>query len=301
MTNIAIIGQSAFGEKVTLEVSKIKDCKIVGIFSPPDQDNDPLYQYAIANNINVLRFDRLRSKLAIEEFKKLEVDLLVMAYVTDIVPMDIINNPKKGTIQYHPSLLPKHRGPSSINWSIINGDNNTGITIFWPDEGLDTGPILMQKKVQIASDDTTGSLYFNKLFPIGVKAMIDSIKLVISNKAPKKTQDEKQASYESWCSKKEIDWDKEPNEIYNLIRGCDPQPGAWTKIDSKIVSLYNCKIEENEDFNIRKNLMVENKKVSVGLKNKKITLGRIKDQKGKKVNAYDWFEENNLSSKSKLG
>ncbi len=301
MTNIAIIGQSAFGEKVTLEVSKIKDCKIVGIFSPPDQDNDPLYQYAIANNINVLRFDRLRSKLAIEEFKKLEVDLLVMAYVTDIVPMDIINNPKKGTIQYHPSLLPKHRGPSSINWAIINGDNNTGITIFWPDKGLDTGPILMQKKVQISSDDTTGSLYFNKLFPIGVKAMIDSIKLVISNKAPKEIQDEKQASYESWCSKKEIDWDKEPNEIYNLIRGCDPQPGAWTKIDSKIVSLYNCNIEENEDINIRKNFIIENKKVSVGLKNKKITLGRIKDEKGKKINAYEWFEENNLSSKSKLG
>lgn len=301
MTNIAIIGQSAFGEKVTLEVSKIKDCKIVGIFSPPDQDNDPLYQYAIANNINVLRFDRLRSKLAIEEFKKLEVDLLVMAYVTDIVPMDIINNPKKGTIQYHPSLLPKHRGPSSINWAIINGDNNTGITIFWPDKGLDTGPILMQKKVQISSDDTTGSLYFNKLFPIGVKAMIDSIKLVISNKAPKEIQDEKQASYESWCSKKEIDWDKEPNEIYNLIRGCDPQPGAWTKIDSKIVSLYNCNIEENEDINIRKNFIIENKKVSVALKNKKITLGRIKDEKGKKINAYEWFEENNLSSKSKLG
>ena len=102
-------------------------------------------------------------------------------------------------------------------------------------------------------------------------------------------------------AKKEIDWDKEPNEIYNLIRGCDPQPGAWTKIDSKIVSLYNCNIEENEDINIRKNFIIENKKVSVGLKNKKITLGRIKDQKGKKINAYEWFEENNLSSKSKLG
>jgi len=206
MTNIAIIGQSAFGENVASEVSKIKDCKIVGIFTPHNHDNDPLYQYALKNKINIYRFKKLRSIKAIEEFKKLEVDLLVMAYVTDIVPMEIINNPTKGTIQYHPSLLPKHRGPSSINWAIINGDKSTGITIFWPDEGLDTGPILMQKEVDISPDDTTGSLYFEKLFPMGVNSLVNSIKLVISNKAPKIIQDELNASYESWCSKKEIDW-----------------------------------------------------------------------------------------------
>jgi len=301
MIKIAIIGQSNFGENVASEISKIDDCAIVGIFTPPNQDKDPLYQFGTTNNINVLRFDKLRSKTAIKEFIKLEVDLLVMAYVTDIVPMEIINNPNKGTIQYHPSLLPKHRGPSSINWAIINGDNSTGITIFWPDEGLDTGPILMQKKVHISPDDTTGTLYFNKLFPIGVESMIDSIKLVISNKAPKIIQDEKKSTYESWCSKKEIDWDKDPDEIYNLIRGCDPQPGAWTKIESKTVSLYNCNIEENNNININKSFIIENKKVSVGLKNKKITLGRIKDEKGKKVNAFEWFEENNFTNNSKLG
>jgi methionyl-tRNA formyltransferase len=301
MIKIAIIGQSNFGENVASEISKIDDCAIVGIFTPPNQDKDPLYQFGTTNNINVLRFDKLRSKTAIKEFIKLKVDLLVMAYVTDIVPMEIINNPNKGTIQYHPSLLPKHRGPSSINWAIINGDNSTGITIFWPDEGLDTGPILMQKKVHISPDDTTGTLYFNKLFPIGVESMIDSIKLVISNKAPKIIQDEKKSTYESWCSKKEIDWDKDPDEIYNLIRGCDPQPGAWTKIESKTVSLYNCNIEENNNININKSFIIENKKVSVGLKNKKITLGRIKDEKGKKVNAFEWFEENNFTNNSKLG
>ena len=301
MTNIAIIGQSAFGENVASEVSKIKDCKIVGIFTPHNHDNDPLYQYALKNKINIYRFKKLRSIKAIEEFKKLEVDLLVMAYVTDIVPMEIINNPTKGTIQYHPSLLPKHRGPSSINWAIINGDKSTGITIFWPDEGLDTGPILMQKEVDISPDDTTGSLYFEKLFPIGVNSLVNSIKLVISNKAPKIIQDELNASYESWCSKKEIDWDKDPNQIYNLIRGCDPQPGAWTKIDSKIVSIYNCKLEKNENITIRKKFIIENKKISVGLNDKKITIGRIKDLKGQKVDAYQWFEENNITNNSNLG
>ena len=301
MTNIAIIGQSAFGEKVTSEVSKIEGCNIVGIFTPPNQDNDPLYQYGITQNMNILRYEKLRSKNAIKEFKKLNVDLLVMAYVTDIVPMEIINNPKKGTIQYHPSLLPKHRGPSSINWAVINGEKKTGITIFWPDEGLDTGPVLMQKEVDISTDDTTGSLYFNKLFPLGVSSLVESVKLVISDKAPKIKQDEKKASYESWCSKKEINWDKDPNDIYNLIRGCDPQPGAWTKIDSKTVFLYNCKFMNSDEIDINKKLIIKNKTVSVGLGNKKLIIGRIKDHNGKKIDAYEWFEENKLTDSSKLG
>lgn len=301
MINIAIIGQSTFGEKVATEVTKIKNCNIVGIFTPPNNDDDPLYKYGIINNLNILRFEKLRSKNAIEEFKKLNVDLLVMAYVTDIVPMEIINNPKKGTIQYHPSLLPKHRGPSSINWAVINGDNQTGISIFWPDEGLDTGPILMQKEVEISPDDTTGSLYFNKLFPIGVTSLVDSIKLVISDNAPKIKQDEKKSTYESWCSKKEINWNKDPDEIYNLIRGCDPQPGAWTKIDSRTVFLYNCKIEDNFEKHKRGQIIIKDKTVCVALGNKKIIIGRIKEQSGKKINAYEWFEENKITDSLKLG
>ncbi len=301
MNNIGIIGQSAFGEKVVTEITKLNNCKIVGIFTPHNNNNDPLYEYAIKNNLNILRFERLRSKSAIEEFKKLDVDVLVMAYVTDIVPMEIINNPKKGTIQYHPSLLPNHRGPSSINWAVINGDNKTGISIFWPDDGLDTGPILMQKEVEISPNDTTGSLYFNKLFPLGVDAMIDSLKLVLDNNAPKIKQDEKKATYESWCSKKEINWDKDPDVIYNLIRGCDPQPGAWTKIDSRTVFLYDCKLVDNFVTDEKEKLVINDKKVSVGLGKKKLIIGRIKEQGGKKVDAYEWFEANKLNKSAKLG
>ena len=105
-------------------------------------------------------------------------DLCIMAYVTDIVPQEMISYPKLGTIQYHPSLLPKNRGPSSINWAIINGEDETGISIFWPDKGLDTGPILMQKKVKISEEDSVGSLYFNKLFPMGIEAILESIKKI---------------------------------------------------------------------------------------------------------------------------
>ena len=223
-----------------------------------------------------------------------------MAYVTDIVPLEIINNPSKGTIQYHPSLLPAHRGPSSINWAVINGDKKTGITIFWPDEGLDTGPILLQEEVEISNHDTTGSLYFNKLFPVGVDSMIKSIKLVLKNKAPKIKQNEKNATYESWCSAQEINWDKPSNQIYNIIRGCDPQPGAWTNINSEKVFLYDCKISDSNN-KINKKFIIKNKEISIGLNDKKIILGRVKPVGGVKVNAYEWFMSKNLTTNTKLG
>ena len=300
MNRIAIIGQSAFGAEVASEISKIENVKIVGIITPTNQDKDPLYQYGIKENLNVMTFSKIKSKEAINIFFELKVDLLVMAYVTDIVPLEIINNPSKGTIQYHPSLLPIHRGPSSINWAIINGDKKTGITIFWPDEGLDTGPILLQEEVEISDNDTTGSLYFNKLFPIGVNSIINSIKLVLKNEAPKIKQNENNATYESWCSTQEIDWNKPANEIYNLIRGCDPQPGAWTNINSEKVFLYDCKLSDANN-KINKKFIIKNKEISIGLNDKKIILGRVKPADGVKVNAYEWFMSKNLTANSKIG
>ena len=124
----------------------------------------------------------------------------------------MLDAPKLGTIQYHPSLLPKHRGPSSINWPIIQGETRTGITIFWPDEALDEGPILLQKEVAIGPHDTLGSLYFDHLFPMGVDAMVEAIDLVRAGKAPRIAQDDSQATYESWCRKADarIDWSGRP-------------------------------------------------------------------------------------------
>ena len=125
----------------------------------------------------------------LEQMRSLNADLCVMAYVTLLVPEPVLNAPRLGSIQYHPSLLPLHKGPSSINWPIIFGETKTGLSIFWPDEGLDTGPILLQKEVEIAPDDTLGSLYFNHLFPMGVAAMVEGVDLVRDGKAPRIEQD----------------------------------------------------------------------------------------------------------------
>jgi len=226
---IVLIGQAAFGEK-TLEALVEMGEEVVGVYTNPDTPGreNPLKIRAIQLGVPVFQPENMRAPEVYQEYIKLKPDLNVMAFVTDIVPEPILNYPGLGTIQYHPSLLPRHRGGSAINWAVINGETKTGPTIFWPDNSIDTGPILMQKEVDIAPDDTVGSLYFNKLFPLGIEAIKESIALIRQGRAPRIPQDESQATYEGLCTQAVIDWNEPVQKIYNLIRGTNPQPGAAT-------------------------------------------------------------------------
>ena len=181
---IVIHGQQAFGKAVLEALIKRKE-DIVGVYCAPDKKGvDPLKEFAQAQGLTVHQPKSWKDPATWEQLKSLDADLCVMAYVTLFVPSQALNMPRLGTIQYHPSLLPMHRGPSSINWPIIQGSKKTGLTIFWPDDGLDEGPILLQKAVDIGPDDTLGTIYFNKLFPMGVEAMLEAVDLVKAGKAP---------------------------------------------------------------------------------------------------------------------
>jgi methionyl-tRNA formyltransferase len=243
---IVLIGQAAFGQKV-LEALLNKGEQVAAVYVPPDKPDskiDLLKESAQKQGIPVFQPQRMRDPGVYEKFVELAPDLCVMAFVTDIVPVSILNCPRLGTIQYHPSLLPRHRGRSSINWAIINGDTRTGITILWPDSGIDTGPILLQKEVDISPTDTVGSLYYDKLFPLGVDAIIESIDLIYKGEAPKIPQDESQATYEHPCQEKDavIDWTQPVEKIYNLIRGTNPQPGATTSLHGQKLKIFDCEL-----------------------------------------------------------
>lgn len=244
---IVVHGQQAFGKSV-LEALLERGENVIAVYCAPDPKQggrlDPLKEAALARHLPVYQPRSFRNKPEIwEEFTQLKADLCVMAYVTLFVPEEMLNLPTHGTIQYHPSLLPRHRGPSSINWPIIWGETQTGLTIFWPDNGLDTGPILLQKEVEILDTDTLGSLYFDRLYPLGVTALLEAVALVRTGKAPKIVQDETQATYEGWCKAEnvQIDWHKPLQEVWNLIRGADPQPGAWTTYNGASVQIYDAK------------------------------------------------------------
>ena len=166
-----------------------------------------------------------------------------MAFVTLFVPEEFLNIPTHGSIQYHPSLLPAYRGASAINWPIIKGEKETGLSIFWPDNGLDTGDVLIQKKTPISATDTLGTVYFDRLFPMGVEAMLEGVDLVKAGKAPRIKQDESKATYEGRCGpgNAKIDWGKPWEQIDRLIRGCNPAPGAWTTLDGKTLKIFDAK------------------------------------------------------------
>jgi len=240
---IVLIGQAAFGAQVLEQLVQGEE-KVVSAFIPAGRRGEPVQEVAKKLGVPIYQVSTMKDPQVYLDYCQLSPDLGVMAFVTDIVPDKILNCPKLGTIQYHPSLLPKHRGGSAINWAIIKGETRTGVTIFWPDGGIDTGPILMQKEVDISPDDTVGSLYFNKLFPIGVQSLVEAVALVRQGTAPRIPQDESQATYEGLCDEREakIDWLQSLQKTYNLIRGTNPQPGAYTYLHSRKVKVFDSEL-----------------------------------------------------------
>ena len=246
---LIVHGQQAYGKSVLEAILDKGVDEVVAVYCAPDKEGrplDPLKEFALEKSLPVYQPESYKNPEVWEQMATHEADLCVMAYVLLFVPEEALNVPKYGSIQYHPSLLPWHKGPSSINWPIIMGKKKTGLSIFWPDNGLDTGPILLQKEVDIEPDDTLGSVYFNKLYPLGVEAMMESIDLVRDGKAPREVQDPDDGSYEGWCRKAdvEIDWGKPTDEVYNLIRGANPQPGAWTTLNGAEVKIFDSRKAE---------------------------------------------------------
>jgi methionyl-tRNA formyltransferase len=242
---IALIGSADFG-KAALEAFLDRGDEVVAVFCPPDNPKstkpEVLKTAAIARGLQPLQFASLKGPEAAQAMIDSKADICVMAYVLQFVPQELAKLPRHGTIQYHPSLLPKYRGPSAINWAIALGEEKTGLTIFRPSDGLDEGAVVLQKEVPIGPDDTLGKVYFDHLFPLGVAALIEAAELVVTGKHQELAQDETHANYEGWFDAKaaQIHWASHINQIYNLIRACNPAPGAWTQFGEQKVQIYDC-------------------------------------------------------------
>jgi methionyl-tRNA formyltransferase len=242
---IAIVGQQDFG-KAVLEAFLARGDAVAAVFCAPEKEGtrpDALRLAAQEKGLQVHQFKSLRAPEAAQAMQDADADIGIMAFVLQFAPQEFVNIPRHGTIQYHPSLLPKYRGPSSINWPLIKGDTETGLTIFRPSDGLDEGAVILQKKTPIGPDDTLGTVYFDRLFPLGVQAMLEAADLVVQGKHQETVQDESQASYEGWCRAGEarIDWAKPIDHVYNLIRGCNPAPGAWTTLNGKKLQVFDAR------------------------------------------------------------
>jgi methionyl-tRNA formyltransferase len=240
---IAIIGQQDFG-KATLEAFLNRGDEVVAVFCAPEKGRpDPLRLAAEQRGVPVHQLPKLTDPAAQEAMRAAKADIGVMAYVTQFAPQDFVNIPKFGTIQFHPSLLPLHRGASSMSWAIICGRTETGFSIFRPTDGLDEGPVILTRAVKIEAEDTLGSLYFGKIFPMGVAALVEVADMVVAGKAPALAQYEPDAGYEGIIRDAEtrINWASHVDITYNLIRGVNPAPGAWTTLDGRKIFLFECR------------------------------------------------------------
>lgn len=298
-----LVGQGPFGEK-TLDALIHKGEEIVAVFCPNDKRGEAMKTLAENSGQALFQPDHMKDEEVRQAFLKLKPDLVILAFVTDIIPDNLLEIPSIGTICYHPSLLPKHRGASGINWAIIQGDTRTGLTILWVDQGIDTGPILLQKEVAIGPDDTTGSIYFNKLFPMGIDAIVEAVDLVKGGRAPKIPQDHALATYEPPCDDRhaEIDWSKPAREVYNLVRGCDPQPGAYSTVAGDSVKIYQTQLiaaaQENEPGQI---VRVGAGEVVVGLNGGALKIGKMKADKGAKLGADEFAKAAGLKAGMRFG
>lgn len=301
---IVLNGQQAFGKSV-LEALLDRGEDVVAVYGPPDKPgapDDPVVAAAREHGLPLVQPTSFKKPEVWEEFRELKPDLCMMAYVTKIVPEEFLNIPTHGTFQYHPSLLPRHRGPSSINWPIIQGESKTGLSIFWPDNGLDTGPILLQQEVQIGPDDSLGTVYFERLFPMGVSAMLESLDLVKAGKAPRMAQDEGKATYEGWCREADvgIDWAKPAAAVHNLIRGADPQPGAWTEHEGTRLHLYDARRDDDTSGEPGAVLDVSEAGLRIAAGKGAVLVRRVRPADGKKQPAAE-YSQGRLMPGTRLG
>lgn len=302
---VSIIGQAAFGEAVLRRLEQDR-VAISAVSAPPPADGarpDPLWAAAEEQGLPLVPTAALKDPGAHAGWRELCGDLCVMAFVTDLLPAALFALPPRGTIQYHPSLLPLHRGSSAINWAIVTGRTETGVTIFWPDAGIDTGPVLLQKAVPIGPDDTVGSLYFNQLFPLGVNALSESVALVARGEAPRIEQRHELATYEPPCRDEHaaIRWYEPADRVSALIRGCNPQPGAWTTFEDAQLRIFDCRLTGAQEPGMPgRVLRVDDEGFDVRLNGGVLRVTRVQPAGGKKVGAGEWAAQVGLAEGSRF-
>ncbi len=301
---IIVNGQQAFG-KACLEAMLDRGDDIVAVYCAPDKEGkpaDPVKEFALEKGLTLIQPPNYKDSDVLDEMRALNADLMVMAFMIIFVPEEARDIPTHGSICFHPSLLPKHRGPSSINWPIMGGATKTGLSIFWPDDGLDEGDILLQKEVDIGPDDTLGTVYFEKIFPLGIESVLEAVDLVKAGDPPHIKQDESQATYESWCKKAdaEIDWSKPVDEVYNLIRGANPQPGAWSLFEGNELKIFDC-AKVDADGAPGEVLDVTEDSFTVGAEGGGIQIKRVRPHDDKKISAADFIANSGLAKGARLG
>ena len=288
---IALFGQAAFGRDVLLRLQQAGH-EIAAVYAPPDAGRpDPLAEEARVRGLRCLRHRVFRRQGAaipelVAEHRALRPELDVLAFVTAILPPEIVELPPKGSLCFHPSLLPRYRGGAALAWQIMLGERESGVTVFRPDAGVDTGPIVVQKgPVPIRAGDTAATLYFERLYPLGVEALVEAVGLVASGRVRFAAQDDARASFQGLVGDSEarLDWSRSAAEIDRQIRGCDPQPGAFAMLGRERLRLFDGRLDRVPDTAAPGTVLeVADGRLLVAARGGRLSLGRLRRGDGPK-------------------
>lgn len=302
---IIVMGQQAFGKDCLAKIIEAGKDEVVAVYCEPDREGkkpDPIKDFALEQGLPVHQPANFDDAEALATLASFDADLMVMAFVNVFVPEAARDTPKHGSICFHPSLLPLHRGPSAVNWPIIMGSTQSGYSWFYPSDGLDEGDSLLQWECEIGPDDTVIDLYFKKIYPHAVESVLTVCDMFRSGNTPRIVPDEAQATYERRCTKNHarIDFHKPVKQVYDLIRGTNPAPGAWTTIEGAELGLFDAARLPGDGVS-GKVVSVTEEGVAVQCVGGRILLKRVRPAGGDKMPASEWAEANGIAVGTKLG
>ena len=302
---LIVMGQQAFGKDALAKIIEAGVDQVVAVYCEPDRDGkpvDPIKEFALEQGLPVhqpANFDDAETLATLAGFN---ADLMVMAFVNVFVPEAARDTPKHGSICFHPSLLPLHRGPSAVNWPIIMGAEKSGYSWFYPSDGLDEGDSLLQWECPIDPDDTVINLYFKKIYPSAIDSVLTVCDLFRAGNPPHIVPDEAQATYERRCTKKhaQIDWHKPVGQVYNLIRGTNPAPGAWSTLNGVEIGIFDAARVAGDGISGRI-MEISDDGVTVQCVGGRIQLKRVRPAGEGKITASEWASAAGLAVKDTLG
>lgn len=276
-----------------------KKFEILSVFTKVDKPNargkkinfSPVKEYALSKNLKIYQPDNFKDKDIIEIIREQKPDLIVVVAYGKILPKEVIAIPKYGIINVHSSLLPKYRGAAPINAALINGDKKSGVSIMYVEEELDAGAVLLQKETKIEEEDTFLTLH-DRLKKMGAELLEEAIELIKLGKVNAKKQDKALVSFVKPFKKEDchINWNNKSENIFNMVRGMNPVPTAFSYIDSKLLKIYSVKIYEKEYPEAKNGEVVEFLKgrgIVVKTADSSVIIDSAKPENKKQLNGVD--------------
>jgi methionyl-tRNA formyltransferase len=302
---LIVMGQQAFGKDALAKLLEAGRDEVVAVYCEPDKDGkavDPIKEYALEKGLPVRQPAHFEDRGSIAELAAFNADLMVMAFVNVFVPEEARDTPTQGSICFHPSLLPLHRGPSAVNWPIIMGSKTSGYSWFYPTDGLDEGDVLLKWECDIGPDDTVIDLYFKKIYPHAVDSVLTVVDLYRDGNPPRIHQDEGLATYERRCTTKHsrIDWNKPVGQVYDLIRGTNPAPGAWTTFKGARLDVFDSARASGDGISSRVRAITD-AGIELQCVGGRVLVKRVRPEGGAKISASDWAKSVDLKVGDELG